>query len=127
VRLCEVDAKRKSTNVCDGIVRVTPATTSADADGVLTVVVELWPTAYRFAAGHRLRVLVASGAHSRWVRNLGTDEPLASARTLCAADQEIFHDSARPSAIVLPVTSGAQRSLREERTTGHTAERSTSL
>ena len=44
------------------------------------------------ARGHRIRVQVSSGAHPRYARNPGTGEPLASATTLVAADQEVFHD-----------------------------------
>lgn len=99
VRLCDVDPKGRSTNVCDGLARVA----IDDPEGVVEVPVELWPTAYRFAAGHRVRAIVASGAHPRWGRNPGTGEPQATATTLRAADQQVFHDAARPSAIVLPV------------------------
>jgi hypothetical protein len=63
----------------------------------------LWPTAYRFRAGHRLRLQVSSGAHPRWSRNPGTGEPLATATRLVAAEQTIYRDSAHPSALVLPV------------------------
>jgi outer membrane protein assembly factor BamB len=71
------------------------------ADGLLALRVPLWDTAYRFAPGHRLRVQVSSGAHPRFVRNLGSGEPLATGRTLVAAQQHVFHDPARPSALVL--------------------------
>ena len=49
-----------------------------------------------------MRVQVSSGAHPRHARNLGTGEPLLTGTTLAAADQTVFHDPARPSAIVLP-------------------------
>jgi hypothetical protein len=48
-------------------------------------------------------VQVSSGAHPRFVRNLGAGEPLATAVTAHVADQEVWHDAAHPSAIVLPV------------------------
>jgi predicted acyl esterase len=67
------------------------------------VTVGLWPTAHRFAAGHRLRVLVSSGAHPRYARNPGTGEPLASATELRASDQEVFHDARHPSVVVLSI------------------------
>ena len=79
VRLCDVDAAGVSRNVCDALVRVEPGRFAQDADGVSRVTFELWPTAHRFAAGHRLRALVASGAHPRYARNTGTGEPLATA------------------------------------------------
>jgi predicted acyl esterase len=48
-------------------------------------------------------VQVTSGAHPRFIRNLGTDEPLATATKMRIANQAIFHDPDRPSGIVLPV------------------------
>jgi predicted acyl esterase len=63
----------------------------------------MWPTAYRFAAGHRLRVQVSSGAHPRFARNPGTGRGLHEYSELLPADQQIFHDPEHPSAILLPV------------------------
>ena len=63
----------------------------------------MWPTANTFLAGHRLRLQVSSGAHPLFCRNTGTGEPLATATTMRSADQEVFHDAARPSCISLPV------------------------
>jgi uncharacterized protein len=103
VRLCDVDGRGRSWNVCDGIQRVTPEQPPADADGVRAVEVRLWPTAHRFRPGHRLRIQVSSGSHPRFARNPGTGEPLATATRLVVADQEIFHDPRYPSAITLPV------------------------
>ena len=51
-------------------------------------------------------VQVSSGAHPRYARNTGTDEPLGEATRLVAADMEIFHDPDRPSAMALPVWMG---------------------
>ncbi|MEV0743385.1 CocE/NonD family hydrolase [Streptomyces sp. NPDC050549] len=97
VRLCDVDEKGRSLNVCDGLVSLT------DADEGACARVELWPTAYRFKRGHRIRVQVSSGAFPRYNRNPGTGEPRAKATVLRAADQQVHHDQDRPSAIVLPV------------------------
>ncbi|WP_240777471.1 CocE/NonD family hydrolase C-terminal non-catalytic domain-containing protein [Nonomuraea basaltis] len=65
--------------------------------------VALWPTAYRFKRGHRIRVQVSSGAFPRYARKPGTGEPHATATTLKAADQDVYHDHAHPSAVLLPV------------------------
>ena len=97
VRLCDVDDKGRSTNVCDGLVSLT----SADQTSCATV--RLWPTAYRFKRGHRIRVQLSSGAFPRYNRNPGTGEPRATATTLRAADQEVFHGPAHPSAVILPI------------------------
>lgn len=103
VRLCDVDRRGRSWNVCDGLVRIEPGRYPADPAGVVRVPVELWPTAHRFAPGHRLRVQVSGGAHPRYARNPGTGEPLGTAVTLRAGHREILHDPDHPSAIVLPV------------------------
>jgi putative CocE/NonD family hydrolase len=101
VRLCDVDERGRSYNVCDGLVSL------VGADSVTCARVRLWPTAYRFRRGHRVRVQVSSGAFPRYNRNPGTGEPRATATTLRAADQQVLHDAAHPSCITLPVGPGA--------------------
>jgi len=97
VRLCDVDDRDRSWNVCDGLVSLT------GADVITMATVRLWPTAYRFKRGHRIRVQVSSGAFPRYARNTGTGEPRATATRLLPADQEVYRDADRPSAIILPV------------------------
>jgi uncharacterized protein len=101
-RVCDVDGDGASWNVCDALARVAPGRVEQSADGTWRVAFELWPTAHRFAAGHRLRLQVSSGAHPRYARNPGTGEPLMSAGDLRAVDIEVLHGGAHPSALVLP-------------------------
>lgn len=97
-------------NVCDGLIRLSSGKPPRDDEGIATVRFELWPTAHRFAAGNRVRVQVSSGAHPRYARNPGTGEDPLRATRLVAAEQEIFHDSVRPSSVTLNVVwSGATR------------------
>jgi hypothetical protein len=105
VRLCDVAPNGRSTNVSDGILRVGPGDLERDADGIARISVELSPTANTFRRGHRIRVQVSSGAHPIYARNPGTGEPLGRETHLLVADQEVFHDPERASAIVLPVVS----------------------
>ena len=109
VRVCDVHPDGASLNVCDGLIRLTPDEPARDGDGIAAVRFELWPTAHRFRAGHRIRVQVASGAHPRYGRNPGTGEDPMRATRLVAADQEVFHDAERPSAVTLTVAT--RRSL----------------
>ncbi|MBU7018872.1 MAG: CocE/NonD family hydrolase [Theionarchaea archaeon] len=102
VRLCDVHPDCKSMNVCDGLMRLFPGRVATDSDGS-KIVIDLWPTAHQFKAGHRIRVQVSSGAFPRFARNLGTGEPLDTATTLKIAEQSVFHDSDRPSAVILPL------------------------
>jgi putative CocE/NonD family hydrolase len=103
VRLCDVDAKGKSTNLADGIKRLTPGTVTKTDDGTFELQVSMWPTANTFKAGHRVRLQVSSGAHPLFARNPGSGEPLGTATTLVPADQEIWHDETHESFILLPV------------------------
>ena len=102
-RLCDVDPSGRSIAVCDALLRLSPGRPAASADGTIRVEIGLWPTAYRFKAGHKIRVQVSSGAHPRYARNPGSGEPLATATKLVPADQLIYHDPSHPSAVVLPV------------------------
>ena len=103
VRLCDVHPNDKSLNVCDGILRIFPGRPRTTSDGCLKLTIDLWPAAYQFRRGHRLRVQVSSGAHPRFARNLGTGEPLATGASMKVAEQQVFHDPLHPSAILLPV------------------------
>ena len=76
VRLCDVDPRGRSRNVCDGLISL------SGADEISCATVRLWPTAHRFKAGHRMRVQVSSGAFPRYGRNPGTGEARATATTL---------------------------------------------
>ena len=103
VRLCDVSPKGKSTNLSDGIQRLSPGSVDIGDDGIFRLEISMWPTANTFKKGHRIRLQVSSGAHPMFARNLGTGEPLATAANVRSADQEVFHDEVHPSSISLPV------------------------
>jgi putative CocE/NonD family hydrolase len=109
VRVCDVSPEGVSTNVCDALQRFTPETFTRAPDGVIEAAVALWPTAYRFAEGHRLRVQVSSGAHPVYARNLGTADPVATATDLEPNDVAIHHDPTHQSHVTLPHTSELPR------------------
>jgi hypothetical protein len=96
----------RSVNVCDGLQRFDPASIRRNPDGTFTAAVALWPVGHTFAAGHRLRVQVSSGAHPVYARNLGTGEPPATATALRAAEQTVHHEPGRLSWVSLPHPSG---------------------
>ncbi len=60
-------------------------------------------TSHVFRAGHRIRVHVTSSNFPRWARNLNTGEPVEDGTRTRTAQQQIAHDAARPSHIILPV------------------------
>ena len=63
-------------------------------------------TANRFLRGHQIRVQVTSSFFPHLDRNPNTGRPPAIETNLVAARQTIFHDAARPSRVILPVTAG---------------------
>lgn len=110
VRLCDVDDKGVSRNVVDGIRRLRPETVPAPDvqigdDGIMAVDVELYPTAYRVQAGHRIRLQVSGGAFPRYARNLGTAEPFGTAVSAHRCRFEVFADALHPACVVLPFCS----------------------
>ncbi|WP_425483544.1 CocE/NonD family hydrolase [Flexivirga aerilata] len=98
VRLCEVDERGRSFNVCDGIasLRCTPGA------GPQPYAIALAPTAQRFARGRRIRVQVSSGSHPEYLRNAGGDPSRATATELVPALITIHHDRRHPSGVRLP-------------------------
>ncbi|MFJ9582664.1 CocE/NonD family hydrolase [Streptomyces acidicola] len=88
-RLCDVDAQGRSVNVCDGIAPVrTAGRTPAE------VTVPMSATAHRFAAGHRMRWQISTGAHPRYARNPGTGEPRVDAVDFAPVRITVHGDSA---------------------------------
>src|SRR5262249_8186178 len=111
VRVCDVDAQGVSRNIVDGIRRLSPQTVPArdvriGGDQILEVEVELYPTAYRVQAGHRIRVQVSGGAFPRLARHFGPPEPLRTPTTAPRCPFPISHDSRHPACVTLPVLAG---------------------
>ena len=99
VRLCDVDPRGRSRNVCDGIVRLTSADPLTG-----TVRVSLIGAAHRFGRGHRLRLQVAGGAHPRFARNPGNGQVDAPAKDFVVTHYRIQS----PSALVISQASGKE-------------------
>ena len=92
----------------DGIVRLRyaedPAVARFRTPGeVVRVRVTLFPTANLFAAGHRIRVDVASSNFPKFDVNPNTGEPEGAARRMRVATNTVFADAGRASRVVLPV------------------------
>lgn len=92
VRVSEVDARGRSRNVSDGYQRLRERSSP--------VRIELDAIAHRFAAGSRIRLLIAGGSLPRYARNLGTAEPPVSGARLRAATHTVQFGDSR---LVLPV------------------------
>lgn len=104
VRLCDVAPDGSSTNVCDGLRRLS-GPPAAGEQPVRCVAVDMAATAYLLPRGHRLRVHVSGGAHPRFARNHGTGDPLGTATRMVAGVHAVHHTPACPSAVILPVLS----------------------
>lgn len=95
-------------NLTDSIVRLryrndARAPVETTPGEVVEVLVTLYPTSNVFAAGHRIRLDISSSNFPRFDVNPNTGEPLGRERGRVIAKTTVFHDSARPSRIVLPV------------------------
>ncbi len=105
-RLCDVDPRGRSRNVCDGVIRHPPGA-SGDEQEPESITVPMSATAYQFRPGHRLRLQVSGGAHPRFARNTGSGEPAATATRLAAVDVQLVHEVSDPAVLSLPVVAGA--------------------
>ncbi|HUY14124.1 MAG TPA: CocE/NonD family hydrolase, partial [Terriglobia bacterium] len=65
--------------------------------------IDLWSTSNVFKAGHKLRLDISSSNFPRFDRNPNTGADPESATRWVKATNVIYHDSAHPSVLVLPV------------------------
>ncbi|HLZ70952.1 MAG TPA: CocE/NonD family hydrolase [Dehalococcoidia bacterium] len=77
---------------------------------VYAVTIVPYPTSNVFAAGHRIRLDISSSNFPRFDVNPNTGEPLGRNRRIAIADNTVYHDTARPSQIVLPIVPPATAS-----------------
>jgi putative CocE/NonD family hydrolase len=102
-RLCLVDREGCSVNLLEGVRRI------GLAPGPVRVRVDLGPVGRLIEAGERLRLHISGSDHPLWDLNLATGEAWSPCRASFGgtATQVIFHDTAHPSALFLPVADGA--------------------
>jgi len=110
VKLTDVDSEGGSRILAEGVIRARfrdgyDAERLIEPGEVLEYRVDLVATANTFLRGHHIRVVVTSSSFPRFDRNPNTGRPLGvdGPEDLVVAHQTIFHDTARPSHIVLPV------------------------
>jgi len=94
-RLCLVTGDGRSTNLVDGLTRVAAGPIGEARD----VGVTLAPTFARVRAGERLRLVLAGGAHPRWLRHPGTCVEAAFATEL----QPVEISISAPSTLAVPL------------------------
>ncbi len=74
---------------------------------VYEIEVDMWDTGNLFRAGHRVRLEVSSSNFPRYERNQNTGTQPGLDADTATARQTIYHDSARPSRLNLPVVHAA--------------------
>ena len=104
VRITDVDPQGVSMNVQEGAQRVSlrngPRAYVPLVPGEpVRVEVGVRELAWRFGAGHRLRVQVAASAFPRLARNPQTGDTANRARELRAARHRLWHDDRHPSGL----------------------------
>jgi putative CocE/NonD family hydrolase len=109
-RLCTVDRDGVSTNVKEGILRARFRDSAAEPTPLAPAEtyrlhIRLGPAGVRLEPGTRIRLDVSSSDFPQWDRNLNTGGPLyaESAIEAVVATQAVYHDSTRPSRLLLPV------------------------
>lgn len=96
-------------NLTDGVIRAryreSPEHQTFLTPGrVYPFTIELYPTANRFAKGHRIRLDISSSNFPRLDVNPNTGEPLGRSRRTAVAENTIYHDASHPSHVQLWVT-----------------------
>ena len=65
--------------------------------------IDLWSTSNVFLAGHKLRLEVSSSNFPRFDRNLNNGQQAANSSALVKAENTVWHDRDRPSALMVSV------------------------
>ncbi len=107
-KLVDVHPNGFAQNLADGILRLRYRNSLEHPElllpgTVVKITIDLAATANVFRPGHRLRLEVSSSNFPRFDRNLNTAELPELGRHFTTARNRIFHDSAHPSAILLPL------------------------
>jgi putative CocE/NonD family hydrolase len=92
----------------EGIFRINSAQSNGSgkertSDDVFKINLDLAATSYVIRAGHRIRLEVCSSDFNRYDRNLNMPGEYGRQTRFNKARQTVYHDSARPSRIVIPV------------------------
>lgn len=108
-RLSDVFPDGRAIQLQNGVLRARYRNLEAEpklleAGAVYRLEIDMWATANRFKAGHRLRVDISSADFPRFDRNTnlgGAEGPPVTAL------QTVYHDAQHPSHLLLPVVGGS--------------------
>ena len=107
-KLVDVWPDGRAINLTEGILRArfresTGKATPIEPGKVYEYKIDLWATSNVFLKGHRIRLEVSSSNFPRFDRNLNTGKSAATSSEFVKATNTVLHDSAHPSALILPV------------------------
>ena len=107
-KLVDVAPNGFAQNLTEGILRAryresTSVTKPLVPGTIYHLTIDLWSTSNVFLKGHKIRVEVSSSNFPRFDRNLNTGKDAATDSVFVKATNTIYHDTAHPSALILPV------------------------
>ena len=107
-KLVDVYPDGKAYNVAEGILRARHRESVSrpklmEPGQVYKFTIDLVGTSNAFLPGHRIRVDITSSHFPQFSRNLNTGKPFGMSAEMKVANQRIYHSSAYPSHILLPV------------------------
>jgi putative CocE/NonD family hydrolase len=107
-KLVDVFPNGEARNLSDGILRMRYRTSLVRAElanpgEIYKLTIDAGVTSNVFLKGHRVRIEISSSNFPRFDRNPNTGRPVADETVLRKAFQTIYHDTAHPSRVLLPV------------------------
>jgi uncharacterized protein len=108
-KLVDVGPDGTAINLTEGILRARYRESTKGAPKPITpgqvyeYKIDMWSTSDVFLKGHRIRLEVSSSNFPRFDRNLNTGKDDATDGEMVKATNTVLHDSAHPSALILPV------------------------
>lgn len=108
LKLSDVYPDGKSMLIQDGIVRAKYRNHKSEPDlltpnEIVPVEIDLWSTSYIFNPGHKIRIAISSSNYPRFSVNPNNGAPIFTNNETYVANNTIYHDSERPSHILLPI------------------------
>jgi uncharacterized protein len=107
-KLVDVQPDGKAINLTEGILRARYRDSMNEPKPIVPgkvyeYKIDLWSTSNVFLKGHRIRLEISSSNFPRFDRNLNTGKSAAESSAFVKATNTVLHDSAYPSALILPV------------------------
>jgi putative CocE/NonD family hydrolase len=107
-KLIDVRPDGYAMNLLDGMIRARYRDSTTDPELMepnkpYRFTIDLWATSNVFLPGHQIRLEISSSNFPRFDRNLNTGQPFGEGDAGTLASQTIYHQTDRPSAVILPV------------------------